>query len=78
MPVAEVLAEVVLVDDLVEIGEDLITRRDRRAAPRLEPVAVGEQVAVGPHARIPMGPPGSAAVVLGIQDDECAVGELEP
>ncbi len=74
--VADVLAEVVLVDDLVEVGEDLLARSDRRAAPRLEPVAVGEQVAVGTHARVPMGPPGSAPVVLRVQDDEGPVGEL--
>ena len=71
-------AEVVLLDDLVEVGEDLLARRDRRAAPRLEPVAVGEQVAVGAHARVPVGPPGSAPVVLGVQDDEGPVGELLP
>jgi len=76
--VADVLAEVVLVDDLVEVGEDLLARRDRRAAPRLEPVAVGEQVAVGAHARVPVGPPGSAPVVLGVQDDEGPVGEPVP
>src|SRR6516165_5824883 len=74
--VPDVLVEVVLVNDLVEVGEDLLARRDRRAAPRLEPVAVGEQIAVGAHARVPMGPPGSAPVVLGVEDDEGPVGEL--
>ena len=74
--VADVLVEAVLVDDLAEVGEDLLARRDRRAAPRLEPVTVGEQVAVRAHPRVPMGPPGSAPVVLGVQDDEGSVGEL--
>src|ERR1700689_4302436 len=76
--VADVLAEVVLVDDLVKVGEDLLARCDRRAAPPLEPVAVGEQVAVGAHAGVLMGPPGSAPVVLGVQDDEGPVGKLVP
>src|SRR5215469_2497909 len=76
VPVADVLAEVALVNDLVEVGQDLLTRGDRRTAPRLEPVTVGEQVAVGPHARVPMSPPGAAPVVLGVQDDERPVGEL--
>ena len=76
--VADVPAEIVLVNDLVEVGEDLLTRRDRRAAPGLEPVAVGEQVAVGAHTRIPVGPPGSASVVLRVQDDEGPFGELVP
>ena len=78
VPAADVLAEAVLVNDLIEVGEDLLARGDRRAAPRLEPVAVGEQVAVGAHTRVPMGPPGSAAVVLGVQDDEGQAGELLP
>jgi hypothetical protein len=78
VPVADVLAEVVLVNNLVEVGEDLFARRDRRAAPRLEPVAVGEQVAVGAHPRVPVGPPRSAPVVLGVQDDEGLVGGLVP
>ncbi|MGA9833351.1 MAG: hypothetical protein WBQ71_19725 [Trebonia sp.] len=78
MQVADVPAEAILVNDLVEIGEDLSARRDRRAAPRLEPVAVRKQIAVGAHARIPMGPPGSAPVVLGVQDNEGPVRELVP
>src|SRR5256714_7936594 len=76
--VADVLIEVVIGDDLVEVVEDRPARRDRRAAPRLEPVAVGEQVAVGAHAGVAVGPPGPAPVVLGIQDDERPVGELVP
>src|SRR5580704_5446048 len=76
--VADVLVEVVLVDDFVEVGEDLLACRDGRAAPWLEPVAVGEQVAVGAHARVPVGPPRSTPVVLGIQDDERPVGDLVP
>ena len=74
--VADVLLQAVLVDDLVQVVEDLLARRDRRAAPGLEAVAVGEQVAVGAHARVAVGPPGAAAVVLGVQDDEGPVGEL--
>src|SRR4029077_12522123 len=76
--VADVLIEVVVLDDLVEVGEDLLARRDRRAAPRLEPVAVGEQVTVGAYTRVPMRPPGPAPVVLGVQDYEGSVGELVP
>jgi hypothetical protein len=76
--VADVLVETVLLDHLVEVSEDLFACRDRRAAPRLEPVAVGEQVAVGAYARVAVGPPGSAPVVLGVQDDEGPVGQLAP
>ena len=67
--------EVVLLDDLVEVGEDLLARGDGRAAPGLEPVAVGEQVAVGAHAGVAVGPPGAAAVVLRVQEHEGPVGE---
>src|SRR6185312_10304085 len=39
---------------------------------------VGEQVAVGAHAGVAVGPPGPAPVVLGVQDDERPVRELVP
>ena len=73
--VADVLVEVVLLDDLVEVVEDLLPGGDRRATPRLVPVAVGEQVAVGADTGEPVGPPGAAAVVLGLEDDERPVRE---
>src|SRR4029078_7589203 len=50
--------------------------RDRRAAPGLEAVAVGEQVAVGADAREAVGPPGAAAVVLRFEDHEAPVRGL--
>ena len=39
---------------------------DRVPAPRLEPVAEGEQVAVGAHPGVAVGPPGPAEGVLGL------------
>jgi hypothetical protein len=62
--------EVVLLDHLVEVGEDLPAGGDRGPSPRLEPVAVGEQVAVRAHTGIAVGPPGAAPVVLRLHDDE--------
>ena len=49
-PVADVAAEIVLVDDLAQVAEDLGGGRDRRAGPRLEAVAEGVEVAVGADA----------------------------
>jgi hypothetical protein len=74
--VADVPGQVVLLDDLVEVVQDRAAGGDRRPAPRLVPVAVGEQVAVGAGPRVLVGPPGSAPGVLGLQDREAAVGEL--
>jgi hypothetical protein len=72
VPVADVLGQVVLLDDLVEVGEDLVGGGDRGPAPRLEPVAEGEQVAVGPGARVAVGPPRAAAGVERVQQQEAA------
>jgi hypothetical protein len=78
VPVADHVAEVVLGDDLVEVGEDLLGGRDRGPAPRLEPVAEGEQVAVRAGAGVPVGPPGPAAVLQRVEDDEGPAGEPFP
>ena len=73
--VADVARQVVVLDDLVEVVQDRRPRGDRRAAPRLEPVAVGEQVAVGADTGEPVGPPRAAPVVLGLQDHQRPVRE---
>ena len=49
--VADVAAEVVLVDHLAHVLQDLGRGRDRRAGPGLEAVAEGVEVAVGADAR---------------------------
>jgi hypothetical protein len=74
--VADVLREVVLLDDLVEVVEDLVSPRDRRSTPRLVPVAVGEQVAVRADTGVAVRPPRAAPVVLRLQDGERALREL--
>ena len=62
--------EVVLVDHLAEVLEDLLGAGDGRAEPRLEPVAEGEQVAVGADARVAVRPPRAAEAVEGIEEQE--------
>ena len=76
VPVADVRAEVVLVDDLAHVGEDLRGRRDRRAGPGLEAIAEGVEVAVGADARIAMGDPRAAEAFLRLEDDEARAGAL--
>ena len=50
--VADVLAEIILLDHFAHIGTDLFRRRDRRAGPRLETIAKRVEVGVRPDARI--------------------------
>ena len=78
VPAADVRCEAVLGDDLVEVVEDRRARRDRRAAPRLEPVAVGVQVAVGADPGVAVRPPGPAVTVACLKDDEAPAGEPLP
>ncbi|GLZ48717.1 hypothetical protein Acsp06_49020 [Actinomycetospora sp. NBRC 106375] len=78
MPRAQVRTETVLGDDLVEIAEDLVAGRDRRTVPRLEPVGVGVEVAVGAHTREALGPPGAAVPLLGVEHDDAVVSEVFP
>src|SRR6266849_6083944 len=68
--VADVGGEGVFLDDFAHIAQNLRSGRDRGAGPRLEPVAEGMQVAVGPDAGIAVGQPGSAKAVLRLQDNE--------
>ena len=70
MLIADVGAEGVLLDDLAHIAQNLRGGRDRSAGPRLEPVAEGMQVAVGPDARIAVGQPGAAKTLLSLQDNK--------
>jgi hypothetical protein len=74
--VADVPGQVVLLDDLVEVVQDLAAGGDGRPAPRLVPVAVGEQVAVRARPGVAVRPPGAAAGVLRLEDHEAALGEL--
>ena len=76
VPVADVPAEVVLLDDLAHVLEDLGGGRDRRAGPGLEAVAEGVEVAVRPDARVAVGEPGAAEAVLDLEDDEAGPGAL--
>ena len=76
MPIADVRAEIVLVDDFAHVAQDLGCRRDRRAGPRLEAIAEGVEIAVGPDARIAVGEPGAAEAFLRFEDDEARPGTL--
>ena len=67
MAIADVLAQPVLLDHIAHVFADLVGGRDRRAHPRLETVAKGIQIAVGPNARILMRPPGAAKRLLRLQ-----------
>jgi hypothetical protein len=68
--IADAGGEAVLLDDLAHILPDFRGGGDRRAGPRLEPVAERMQVAVGTDAGIAVGQPGAAKAVLRLQDDK--------
>ena len=70
VPIADVRAQSVFLDDLAHVAENLRGGRDRSAGPGLEPIAEGMQVAVGADAGIAVGAPGSAKAVLRLEDDE--------
>ena len=76
MPVADMRAEVVLVDDFAHVAQDLRCRRDRRAGPGLEAIAEGIEVAVGADARIAVGEPRAAEVFQRFENDEARAGAL--
>ena len=76
MAIANVSGEAVFVDDLAEIGENLVRGRNRFADPWLEAIAEGVEVAVRPDAGIAMGDPGAAEAVLGLEDHEAHPGTL--
>src|SRR5271166_1715007 len=72
MAIADVPAEVVLLDDFAHIGEDLGCGRDRRADPRLETIAEGIEVAIRPDTRITVGYPRAAEALLSFEDHEAS------
>ncbi len=76
MAVADMGAEIVLVDHFAEVLEDLIGRGDRHTGPRLEAVAEGVEVAVGANARVAVHPPGAAEAIEPLQHYEACAGAL--
>src|SRR5262249_18538445 len=74
--IANVAAEIVLVDHLAHIGADFRRRGDRLAGPRLEAIAEGVQIAVGADAGIAMRPPGAAEAPERPQHHEALVRTL--
>ena len=74
--IADVRAEIVLLDHLAHVGQDLGRGRDRRAGPGLEAIAEGVEVAVGADAGIAVGQPGAAEALLRFQHDEARAGAL--
>src|SRR6185437_9170741 len=76
MPVADMRAEAVFLDDLTHVFQDLGGRRDGRAGPGLEAIAEGVEVAVRPDARIFVRDPGAAEALLRFQHDEAGARAL--
>ena len=68
--IANVSIEAIFIDDFAEIGENLISGRDRFADPWLEAIAERVEVAVRPDAGIAVGDPGAPETVLGFEDHE--------
>ena len=78
VPIADMRSESVLLDDLAHVLEDLGRRRDRRAAPWLEPEPVGVEVRIGSDAGISVGMPSPPEARLGVEDDEARPWALRP
>src|SRR6516164_4080509 len=76
VPIADMMIETVLGDDLAHIVEDLGPGRDRCAGPRLEAITEGVEVAVGPGTRVAVGEPRAAKAVLCLQKDKAGAGAL--
>jgi hypothetical protein len=76
VPVADVLRELVFLDDFTHVGQNLRGRRDRRAGPGLEAIAKSVEVAVGADAGISMREPGAAEALLRLQHHEAGAGQL--
>src|SRR6185369_6813413 len=74
--VANVAAEVVLVDDLLHVAQDLGRGGDGRARPRLEAVAEGIEVAIGADAGKAVGDPGPSEAALRLEHDEAGAWAL--
>ena len=68
--VADVPGQVVLLDDLAQVGPDLLGSGDRGPGPRLEPVTERIEVAIGPDPRVAMGQPGAPKALLGLEHHE--------
>jgi hypothetical protein len=76
MLVADVFAEIVLLDHLVHIGTDFGGGRDRRPDPRLEAIAESVEIGIGADARIFVRPPRAAERFLHLQDHEARARHL--
>jgi hypothetical protein len=74
--IANVSVEAVIVDDLTQIGENLLGGRYRFAEPWLEAIAEGVEVAVRSDSGIAVGDPGAAEAVLGFEDHEARARAL--
>src|SRR3569833_1335803 len=74
--VADMAAEIVVLDHLAHIGQNFLGSRDRRPDPRLEAVAECVQVAVGADTGIAMRSPGPAKALLAFQYDEALVRQV--
>ena len=76
MPVADVSAELVLLDHLAHVAQDFLGGGDRCAGPGLETVAEGVELAVRAYAGVAVRDPGAAEAVLGFQHQVAGAGAL--
>src|SRR5258708_11398923 len=76
MPVADMLLDPVLSDDLAHIGTDFGGGRDWCAGPGLEAIAESVKIAVGADAWIAVGQPSAAKTLLGFEYDKTRTPQL--
>src|SRR5262245_37559090 len=68
VPVADMWAEFVLIDDFAHVAEDIGCSSDRGTGPWLEAITEGIQIAVGADARKAVREPGTPEARLGLED----------
>ncbi len=76
MIVMNVAVEAVILDELIHVIEDLFSRCDGRADPRLVAVAEGVEIAVGADAGISVHFPGAAEAVERFENGVALPGHL--
>src|ERR1700738_1566582 len=76
VPIADVLVEPVLGDDLAHIGANFRSGCDRCAGPGLETIAEGMKIAVGADTGIAVGQSSAAKALLRLQHDKTRARRL--
>ena len=68
--IADMGAEIAVLDDLVHVPENLVAAGDGRADPGFVPVAEGVEIGVRPDARIAVHVPGASERIVSLEDHE--------